>query len=131
MERTRSPLKILNYLSKKDDIVNIFDSVRTVLKSKNPRRIKDAMRVDAEPSFILELVTENIPREYEKVKKSRMLMKWYLLADIYLGRAFNTRMYTYWKYSYELNESGCCTLKGRDLQEIFKVYKLFNLFYAL
>ena len=68
MERKESPLKISNYLSKKDDIVNIFDSVRTVLKSKNPRRIKDAMRVDAEPSFILELVAENIPKEYEKVE---------------------------------------------------------------
>ena len=30
----------LEFLSKKDDIVNIFDSVRTVLKSKNPRQNK-------------------------------------------------------------------------------------------
>ncbi len=35
----------LEFLSKKDDIANIFDSVRIVLKSKNPRRIKDAMKL--------------------------------------------------------------------------------------
>ena len=56
----------LETISEKDKINNIFDSIRTVLKSKNPRRIKDALRLEAQPGFILEQITENIPREYEK-----------------------------------------------------------------
>ncbi len=101
----------LELLSKKDDIVNIFDAVRTVLKSKNPRRIKDAMKVDAEPSFILELVTENIPREYEKVEEIQKAYEMISLADIYLGRAFKTRVYGYWKYTYELMSLGVALSK--------------------
>src|SRR5690606_27671692 len=56
----------LEVISQKDDINNIFDSVRTVLKSKTPRHIRDALRLEAQPGFILEQITENIPREYEK-----------------------------------------------------------------
>lgn len=111
----------LELLSKKDDIVNIFDSVRTVLKSKNPRRIKDAMRVEAEPSFILELVTENIPREYEKVDEIQNAYEMVSQADIYLGRAFNTRIYGFWKYAYELMSLGVALSKS-------ETYKKFSRF---
>jgi replication factor C large subunit len=112
----------LEFLSKKDDIVNIFDSVRTVLKSKNPRRIKDAMKVDAEPSFILELVAENIPKEYEKVDELKNAYEMVSLADIYLGRAFNTRVYSYWKYSYELMSLGVALSK----KETYKKFSRFT-----
>ena len=112
----------LEFLSKKDDIVNIFDAVRTVLKSKNPRRIKDAMKVDAEPSFILELVAENIPREYEKVDELQRAYDMISLADIYLGRAFNTRIYTYWKYSYELMSLGVALSK----EETYRKFSRFT-----
>jgi replication factor C large subunit len=107
----------LEFLSKKDDIVNIFDAVRTVLKSKNPRRIKDAMKVDAEPSFILELVAENIPKEYEKVNELQNAYEMISLADIYLGRAFNTRVYTYWKYTYEFMSLGVALSKDETYRK--------------
>jgi replication factor C large subunit len=107
----------LEFLSKKDDIVNIFDAVRTVLKSKNPRRIKDAMKVDAEPSFILELLAENIPKEYEKVNELQNAYEMISLADIYLGRAFNTRVYTYWKYTYELMSLGVALSKDETYRK--------------
>ena len=112
----------LEFLSKKDDIVNIFDAVRTVLKSKNPRRIKDAMKVDAEPSFILELLAENIPREYEKVNELQKAYEMVSLADIYLGRAFNTRVYTYWKYTYELMSLGVALSK----EETYRKFSRFT-----
>ena len=101
----------LKFLSKKDDIANIFDSVRIVLKSKNPRRIKDAMKLDVEPSFILELIAENIPKEYEKAHELQKAYEMISLADIYLGRAFNTRVYSYWKYTYELMSLGVALSK--------------------
>ncbi len=119
----------LELMSKKDDVVNIFDSVRTVLKSKNPRRIKDAMNVDAEPSFILELVAENIPREYEKVDEIQKAYEMVSLADIYLGRAFKTRVYTYWKYTYELMSLGVALSKEETYRKFsrFKNSSIFSM----
>lgn len=101
----------LELLSKKDDIHNIFDSVRTVLKSKNPKRIKDAMRIEADPAFILELITENVPREYEKKEEIEDAYEMISQADIYLGRAFQTRNYGYWKYTYDLMSLGVALSK--------------------
>ncbi|MFY9638924.1 MAG: replication factor C large subunit, partial [Methanobacterium sp.] len=86
-------------------------------KSKNPRRIKDAMKVDAEPSFILELLAENIPKEYEKVNELQNAYEMISLADIYLGRAFNTRVYTYWKYTYELMSLGVALSKDETYRK--------------
>ncbi len=112
----------LELMSKKDNRINIFDSVRTVLKSKNPRRIKDAMKVEAEPSFILELVAENIPKEYEKVEELQNAYEMVSIADTYLGRAFNTRIYTYWKYAYDLMSLGVAFSK----EDTYKKFSRFT-----
>jgi replication factor C large subunit len=120
--KTKITSEDLELLSKKDDIINIFDSVRTVLKSKNPRRIKDAMKVEAEPSFIIELIAENIPREYEKVDELQKAYEMISLADIYLGRAFNTRVYSYWKYTYELMSLGVALSK----EETYRKFSRFT-----
>ncbi|HTX61018.1 MAG TPA: replication factor C large subunit [Methanobacterium sp.] len=101
----------LEIVSQKDEIHNIFDSVRTVLKSKNPQRIKNAMRVEADPAFILELITENVPREYEKAHEIEEAYEMISQADTYLGRAFQTRHYGYWKYSYDLMSLGVALSK--------------------
>ncbi|MDD3985329.1 MAG: replication factor C large subunit, partial [Methanobacterium sp.] len=109
--KTKITSEDLELLSKKDDVINIFDAVRTVLKSRNPGRIKNAMKVEAKPSFLIELIAENIPREYEKVDEIQKAYEKISLADIYLGRAFNTRIYSYWKYSYELMSLGVALSK--------------------
>jgi replication factor C large subunit len=101
----------LEALAEKDTVQNIFDSVRTVLKSKNPRRVKDALRLEAEPGFILELIAENVPREYEKQKEIEKAYDMIAEADLYLGRAFNTRHYGYWKYAYDLMGPGVALSK--------------------
>jgi replication factor C large subunit len=107
----------LEIISQKDDINNIFDSVRTVLKSKNPQRIKEAMRVEADPAFMLELITENIPREYEKKHEIQDAYEMISQADIYLGRAFQTRNYGYWKYSYDLMSLGVALSKDETYKK--------------
>jgi replication factor C large subunit len=56
-------------------------------------------------------VTENIPREYEKVEEIQKAYEMISLADIYLGRAFKTRVYGYWKYTYELMSLGVALSK--------------------
>ncbi|MDD1763535.1 MAG: replication factor C large subunit, partial [Methanobacteriaceae archaeon] len=101
----------LEALAEKDTVQNIFDSVRTVLKSKNPRRVKDALRLEAEPGFILELIAENVPREYEKQEEIEKAYDMIAEADLYLGRAFNTRHYGYWKYAYDLMGPGVALSK--------------------
>ena len=107
----------LEVISKKDDIHNIFDSVRTVLKSKNPQRIRDAMRVEADPAFILELITENVPREYEKKDEIEEAYEMISQADTYLGRAFQTRNYGYWKYTYDLMSLGVALSKDETYRK--------------
>ena len=43
-------------------------------------------------------------------------------ADIYLGRAFNTRVYTYWKYTYELMSLGVALSK----EETYRKFSRFT-----
>ena len=107
----------LEIISQKDEIRNIFDSVRGVLKSKNPQHIKEAMRVEANPAFILELITENIPREYEKKHEIEQAYEMVSQADTYLGRAFQTRNYGYWKYSYDLMSLGVALSKDETYKK--------------
>jgi len=107
----------LKLIARKDEIANVFDSVRTVLKSKNIHHINDAMKVEAEPNFILELVAENIPREYEKAEEITKAYEMVSLADTYLGRAFQTRVYSYWKYSYKLMSLGVALSKDETYKK--------------
>jgi replication factor C large subunit len=107
----------LKTISEKDNINNIFDSVRTVLKSKNPKRIKEALRLEAEPGFILEQITENIPREYEKPEEIEKAYNAVAEADMYLGRAFHTRHYGYWKYTYDLMGVGVALAKDETYKK--------------
>jgi replication factor C large subunit len=111
----------LEALSEKDVVNNIFDSVRTILKSKNPRRVRDSLRLEADPKFILELVTENIPREYEKAEEIEKAYQMVAEADLYLGRAFQTRHYGYWKYTYDLMGLGVSLAKD-DTYKKFSRY---------
>lgn len=110
----------LEMISQKDEVRNIFDSVRGVLKSKNPQHIKEAMRVEAEPAFLLELIAENVPREYEKKHEIEDAYEMISQADTYLGRAFQTRNYGYWKYSYDLMSLGVALSKDETYRKFAK-----------
>ena len=108
----------LEIVSQKDGRSNIFDAVRTILKSKTPANIKGAMRqVEADPSLLLEMVTENIPREYEKKHEIEKAYEMISQADIYLGRAFSTRAYTYWKYAYDFISVGVALSKDETYRK--------------
>lgn len=108
----------LELVSQKDGRSNTFDAVRTILKSKNPSRIKGALRqVEVDPSLLLELVTENIPREYEKKHEIEKAYEMISEADIYLGRAFSTRAYTYWKYAFDFMSVGVALSKDETYKK--------------
>jgi len=108
----------LNIIAQKDERSSIFDTVRTILKSRNPRRIKDSMRqVESDPALLLEMVVENIPREYEKKHEIEEAYEMVSQADIYLGRAFSTRAYTYWKYAYDFMSIGVALSKDETYKK--------------
>ncbi len=108
----------LKIIAQKDERSSIFDAVRTILKSKNPSRIKDSMRqVESDPALLLEIVVENIPREYEKKHEIEEAYEMVSQADLYLGRAFSTRAYTYWKYAYDLMSVGVALSKDETYKK--------------
>lgn len=110
--------KDLDLIAQKDERSSVFDAARTILKSKNPSRIKGAMRqIEADPALLLEIVTENIPREYEKKHEIEEAYEMVSEADIYLGRAFSTRAYTYWKYAYDLMSIGVALSKDETYKK--------------
>lgn len=117
-DEERITSKDLEIVAPKDERATTFDTVRTILKSKNPSRIKDSLRqVEADPSLLLELVVENIPREYEKSGEIERAYEMASEADIYLGRAFSTRTYTYWKYAYDLMSVGVALSKDETYKK--------------
>ena len=107
----------LSVISQKDGEQNVFDTVRTVLKSKTPEHVIDAMRVEAQPQFLIEIIAENIPREYERVDEIAKAYEMIALADLNLGRAFRTQNYTYWKYAFLFMGRGVAAAKRQTYKK--------------
>ncbi|RAP49904.1 MAG: AAA family ATPase [Methanosphaera sp. rholeuAM74] len=110
----------LSVISQKDGEQNVFDSVRTVLKSKTPEHVIDAMRVDTQPQFLIELLAENIPREYERTDEIAKAYDMISLADVNLGRAFRTQNYTYWKYAFLFMGRGVASAKRQTYRKFVR-----------
>lgn len=110
----------LGVISQKDGEQNIFDTVRTVLKSKTPEHVIDAMRVEAQPQFLVELIAENIPREYEKTNEIARAYEMIALADLNLARAFRTQNYTYWKYAFLFMGRGVAASKKQTYKKFVR-----------
>ncbi len=119
-ERKVINMDSISVISKKDVEQNIFDSVRVVLKSKTPEHVRDAMRVEAQPQFLIELLAENIPREYEKTYEIAKAYEMIALADLNLGRAFKTQNYTYWKYAFLFMGRGVANAKKETYKKFIK-----------
>ncbi len=107
----------LAVISQKDGEQNVFDTVRTILKSKTPAHVIDAMRVDTQPQFLIELVAENIPREYDRVDEIAKAYEMIALADLNLARAFRTQDYTYWKYAFFFMGRGVAAAKAKTYKK--------------
>ncbi len=86
-------------ITTKDDRSTIIDGVMATLKSKNPKHVKDALRVDEEPRLVMEYIAENVAREYENKNELKKAYENLSKADLYFGRTQRTRHYGYWKYA--------------------------------
>ncbi|KZX14103.1 replication factor C large subunit [Methanobrevibacter filiformis] len=117
----RLTLEDLNHINKKDPRSTIFDGVGRVLKSKTFKNIKEAMRLEEDPTLVMEYIAENIPREYEKKHEIKKAYQMISKADLYFGRARSSRNYTYWRYASDFMGLGVSLAKDETYKKFTKM----------
>ena len=95
----------------KDKRSDIFNAISGVLKSKTPKHVREALRVDEDPTLVMEYIAENIPREYKKTEEIKKAYGNIAKADLYFGRAQSSRNYGYWKYASDFMGIGVSNAK--------------------
>ena len=105
----------------KDTRSDIFNAVTGVLKSKNPAHVKDALRVEEDPTVVLEYIAENVPREYKDKDEIKKAYENVSKADLYFGRARSSRNYVYWRYASEFMGIGVSNSKRETYKKFTKI----------
>ena len=132
----RSAINTLQALSDKDDVLesedvenivtkdtrsDIFNAIRAVLKSKTPAHVKEALWIEEDPTLVMEYIAENIPREYKKKEEIQKAYEYISKADLYFGRAQNSRNYGYWKYATDFMGIGVSNSKHETYKKFSKI----------
>ena len=105
----------------KDSRSDIFNAITGVLKSKNPSHVRDALRVEEDPTLVMEYIAENIPREYTKKDEIKKAYENIAKADLYFGRAQSSRYYGYWKYASDFMGIGVSSSKHQTYKKFTKI----------
>ena len=105
----------------KDDRSDIFNAITGVLKSKNPQHVREALRVDEDPTLVMEYIAENIPREYTKKDEIKKAYENIAKADLYFGRAQSSRNYGYWRYASDFMGIGVSSSKKETYKKFTKI----------
>ncbi len=113
--------KAVEDLRTKDDRSDIFNAVTGVLKSKNPVHVREALRVDEDPTLVMEYIAENIPREYTNKNEIKKAYENIAQADLYFGRARSSRNYGYWKYASDFMGIGVSSSKKETYKKFSKI----------
>ncbi|WP_405284454.1 replication factor C large subunit [Methanobrevibacter sp.] len=108
-------------LRTKDDRSDIFNAITGVLKSKNPQHVRDALRVDEDPTLVMEYIAENIPREYTNKDEIKKAYENIAKADLYFGRAQSSRNYGYWRYASDFMGIGVSSSKKETYKKFTKI----------
>ena len=77
----------------KDTRSDIFNAITSVLKSKTPAHVKEALWIEEDPTLVMEYIAENIPREYKKKDEIKKAYDYISKADIFFGRTNVSRNY--------------------------------------
>lgn len=77
----------------KDTRSDIFNAITSVLKSKTPAHVKEALWIEEDPTLVMEYIAENIPREYTKKDEIKKAYDYISKADIFFGRTNTSRNY--------------------------------------
>ncbi|MBQ7927131.1 MAG: replication factor C large subunit [Methanobrevibacter sp.] len=113
--------KAVEDLRTKDDRSDIFNAITGVLKSKNPVHVREALRVDEDPTLVMEYIAENIPREYTNKNEIKKAHENIAQADLYFGRARSSRNYGYWKYASDFMGIGVSSSKKETYKKFSKI----------
>ena len=119
-ENVLEPADVEN-IRTKDDRSDIFNAITGVLKSKNPLHVREALRVDEDPTLVMEYIAENIPREYTNKNEIKKAYENIARADLYFGRAQSSRNYGYWKYASDFMGIGVSSSKKETYKKFSKI----------
>ncbi|WP_458402750.1 replication factor C large subunit [Methanobrevibacter sp.] len=108
-------------LRTKDDRSDIFNATTGVLKSKNPVHVREALRVDEDPTTVMEYIAENVPREYTNKNEIKKAYANIANADLYFSRAQRSRNYGYWKYASDFMGIGVSSSKKETYKKFSKI----------
>ncbi len=115
-------LKDVESVNNKDTRSTIFDGIIRVLKSKNPRHVKESLReVEEDPTLVMEYIAENVPREYSDKKEIKKAYENLAKADLYFGRANHSRNYGYWKYASDFMGIGVADSKKETYKKFSRI----------
>lgn len=115
-------LEDVESVNNKDTRSTIFDGITRVLKSKNPRHVKESLReVEEDPTLVMEYIAENVPREYSDKKEIKKAYENLAKADLYFGRANHSRNYGYWKYASDFMGIGVANSKKETYKKFSRI----------
>ncbi|MBI1973313.1 replication factor C large subunit [Candidatus Micrarchaeota archaeon] len=90
-------------LSRRDREANIFDVVRTVLKSRSFKESLGAIQeLHEEPSFVLRWLEENLPKDYINATDRYNAFQKLSRVDIFLSRVLRRQNFELWRYATDL-----------------------------
>ena len=105
----------------KDTRSDIFNAITSVLKSKTPAHVKEAMWIEEDPTLVMEYIAENIPREYKKKDEIKKAYEYIAKADLFFGRTQRSRNYGYWKYASDFMGIGVSNSKHETYKKFTKI----------
>ena len=105
----------------KDTRSDIFNAITSVLKSKTPAHVKEALWIEEDPTLVMEYIAENIPREYKKKDEIKKAYDYISKADIFFGRTNASRNYGYWKYATDFMGIGVSNSKHETYKKFTKI----------
>ena len=105
----------------KDTRSDIFNAITSVLKSKTPAHVKEALWIEEDPTLVMEYIAENIPREYKKKDEIKKAYDYISKADIFFGRTNVSRNYGYWKYATDFMGIGVSNSKHETYKKFTKI----------
>ena len=119
-DKPLEPRDVENLVTK-DSRSDIFNAITGVLKSKTPAHVRDAIRIEEDPTLVMEYIAENIPREYSKKEEIKKAYANIANADLYFGRAQSSRNYGYWKYASDFMGIGVSNSKKETYKKFTKI----------
>ena len=105
----------------KDTRSDIFNAITSVLKSKTPAHVKEALWIEEDPTLVMEYIAENIPREYKDKNEIKKAYDYISKADIFFGRTNTSRNYGYWKYATDFMGIGVSSSKKETYKKFTKI----------